>query len=443
MKPIILASRSKARQKLLRDLGIKFRVVPTGVKEYSGKTKDPARVAISNALLKARAAASRLKDGVVIGCDTLVWQNGRLFGKPATLKEARQMLRSLSAKPHTLYTGLALIDVASGREVTEVEETRIEMEPLSDEQITAYFRKVSPLDKAGGFDIQGLGSLFIRRIEGCYFNVVGLPLARLCSLLKKFGVSLLAVLLVFISQGCVTTEYNLATNKQDLMMYSTPKEVAIGDSIAAQVERDYTVINDPAMNERLDRIGEKIAAVCDRHELTYRFRIIEDKKDKDIVNAVALPGGYVYVFRKLMEVADTDDELAGVVGHEVAHIVARHSIKRLQAAWGYNILTILAASTQNPDAAQGIQMAYLQLLMGYSQEDELCADRMGAVYAKRAGFNPNGMVKFLDKLRIRQKKEDPQPLSYFRTHPYYGERIRATKEASGEKIDFDDFINSL
>jgi len=439
---LILASRSKARKKLLENLGVRFRVMPARVKEHTEMVRHPARTVVANALLKARDVAGRVKKGIVVGCDTLVWQDGRVFGKPASLAEARRMLKKLSRRPHVLYTGIAVIDAASGRHAAGVEETHIEMEPLSDREITQYFRKVSPLDKAGGFDVQGLGGLFIRRIRGCYFNVVGLPIARLRVMLKKFGVSLLLVLCGFVVNGC-STEYNVATHREDMMMYSTEREVAIGDSLAAQVEKNYTVVQDPQMNERLERVGARVAEASDRHDLTYRFRIIEDPKDKDLVNAVSLPGGYIYIFKNLMTVADTDDELAAVVAHEVAHVVARHSIKRLQAIWGYNILTILAGATKNAEAAQGVQMAYAFLLSGYSQEDELTADGMGAIYAKRAGYNPQGMIDFLDKLRKRQKKEPPQALSYFKTHPGYGRRIRATKEALGENIDFDDFIDTL
>lgn len=439
---LILASRSRARQKLLKNLGVRFKVMPARVKEHADAALDPAHTVAANALLKARDVAGRVKKGIVIGCDTLVWQEGKVFGKPASLKEARAMLKRLSCRPHVLYTGIAVIDAASRREAVEVEETRIEMEPLSDREITRYFQRVSPLDKTGGFDIQGLGGSFIRRIQGCYFNVVGLPLTRLRVMLKKFGVFLLVLLCGFVFNGC-TTEYNLATRREDTMMYSTAQEVAIGGSLASQVEKNYTVAQDPELNERLNRIGARLAQAGDRHELTYRFRIIEDPKDKDLVNAVSLPGGYVYVFRNLMNVADTDDELASVVGHEVAHIVARHSIKRLQAIWGYNILTVLAGATRNAELARGVQTAYVCLLMGYSREDELVADKMGAVYAKRAGYDPEGMISFLEKLKARQKKEKPQPLSYFRTHPYYGERIRATREAIGERITFDDFLNTL
>lgn len=439
---IILASQSKARRQLLKDLGIKFKVMPPHVKEHTGlAVHSPKELVKANALLKAKDVARRVKGGVVVGCDTLVWQDGRIFGKPKDLGDARRMLKRLSLKPHILYTGIAVIDVVRRREFVDFEETKIVMQKLTDADITRYFRKISPLDMAGSFDIQGLGGFFIKRMEGCYYNVVGLPLSKMFELFKKIGVSLLCLAMSMTFFGCAT-EFNVATNREDLMVYSSEQEVNMGHSIARQVEKDYTVIVDPVANERVQRIGEKIAGVCDRKELLYRFRIIEDKKEKDIVNAVSLPGGYVFVFKELLKFADDDDELAAVLAHEVAHIVARHSIKRLQAIWGFNFLTILAAGSQDPDFAQGAQAAYVQLMMGYSQDDELTADRLGARYAKRAGYDPNAMIIFLEKLHKKNKKEKPQPLSYFKTHPDVSERVRATKEELGQNISFEDYINT-
>ncbi len=438
---LILASRSKARKNILKNLRIRFKVIVPRVKEHKGLAASPKAIVGANALLKARDVASRLKSGVVIGCDTLVEQDGKIFGKPKDLKEARAMLKRLSRAPHRLFTGIAIVDVRRKKEAFGVEETRIVMERLSDAEISDYFQKVSPLEMAGGFDIQGLGSLFIKRIEGCYFNVVGLPVSRMYTLLKKLGVSLLVFFCCFYFFGCAT-EYNVVTNKEDKMMYSTDQEVAMGDSFSRQVEKDYRVVNDRELNERLQRVGKKLVAVCDRKELFYRFRVIEDKKDPDMVNAASLPGGYVYVFKNLFKVADTDDELASVLGHEIGHIVARHSIKQAQAIWGYNILSVLAAGTGNPDVAFGTQAGYLQILSGYSQEDELLADKLGARYAKRAGYDPKAMITFLQKLWKYHKKEELRPFSYFRTHPYTGARVKAAREELGDKMTFDDFLNT-
>lgn len=437
----ILASRSVPRARILKNLGVAFKIVPSRVKERKGPRLGPKETVRANALLKARDVAGRVKHGIVIGCDTLVEQDGKIFGKPVDLADARRMLKKLSSKPHRLFTGIALIDVERRKEFVDVEETKIEMERLSDEEITRYFRKCSPMEQAGAFDIQGRGGLFIKRIEGCYFNVVGLPVAKLFVMLKKLGVSLLVFICGIGLLGC-STEYNVATNRQDVMFYSTDREVAIGDAISREVEKEYIVIQDRELNERLQRIASRITAVCDRRELFYRFRVIEDKEDKDMVNAVSLPGGYVYVFKNLMKVADKDDELAAVVGHEVAHIVARHSIKRLQAIWGYTFLTALAAGTRDAGFAQGAQLAYLQLLSGYSQQDELIADKLGARYTKRAGYDPEAMLTFLEKLQKRHKKEPARALSYFKTHPYGSERVRATKEELGKTLDFEDIINA-
>ena len=116
---------------------------------------------------------------------------GRLILKPRDLQEAKKNLKELMAKPHWVYSGVAVIDAQTGRKKIGFEKTKVFMTKLSDEAIDRYHKLVSPLDKAGGFDIEGKGALFIPRIEGCYFNVVGLPLAKLAEMLKKFGVSTL------------------------------------------------------------------------------------------------------------------------------------------------------------------------------------------------------------------------------------------------------------
>lgn len=254
--------------------------------------------------------------------------------------------------------------------------------------------------------------------------------------------------LLFALLGCAT-EYNVATQSQEWVYYGTDKEIKIGQSVAKEIERTYKVSENPSLQDRVKNIGAKIAEVCDRKELVYHFNVIEarDKKDeKDIneeVNAVSLPGGYIYCFKGLFNVANpTDDELAGVLAHEVGHIVAKHSLKKLQGSLGYMLVRILAA--QVPDAAglgQGLDAAFYELMMGYSREDELLADRLGARYAKLAGFDPHGMITFLEKLREINRKKPLRPFSYGRTHPYAPDRIRVVKEELGEGINFKDYIN--
>jgi septum formation protein len=192
IQKIVLASASPQRRKLMKILSLPFKVVPSRAQEITKITKGVAHLVEHNALIKAQEVAGRVKDALVIGSDTVVYSSKkRLILKPKNLAEARKNLKELMAAPHYVYSGVAVIDTATGKTIVDHEKTKVFMTTLSDESIKRYHRFVSPLDKAGGFDIEGKGALFIPRIEGCYFNVVGLPIAKLGYILKKFGVEVL------------------------------------------------------------------------------------------------------------------------------------------------------------------------------------------------------------------------------------------------------------
>ncbi|MBI5415662.1 MAG: septum formation protein Maf [Candidatus Omnitrophica bacterium] len=191
MKKIILASKSPQRRKLLKFLGLRFSVQPSHAAESAKIKTTCAALVKENALLKAREVAGRLKKGIVIGADTLVYTGKEIIGKPRHLKDARRILKVLFSRPQWVYTGVAVIDAASGKTLVDYEKTRVFMIPLTDKEIAQYHRRVNPFDKAGGFQIEGWGSIFIHRIEGCYSNVIGLPMAKLAGMLKKVGVSIL------------------------------------------------------------------------------------------------------------------------------------------------------------------------------------------------------------------------------------------------------------
>ena len=190
MRGIILASASKARRELLKKIGLKFTVALSRAGESRTIKRNCKDLVVSNALLKAEDVASRLKSGIVIGADTVVLVGNKIIGKPKNLKDAAKTLKMLSRKPQWVYTGIAVIDIDNGASFTDYEKTKVYVYPLTDAEIKSYFKKVSPLDKAGSFDIQGLGGIFIDRIEGCFYNVVGLPLAKLARLLKKTGIDI-------------------------------------------------------------------------------------------------------------------------------------------------------------------------------------------------------------------------------------------------------------
>lgn len=190
MRKLILASRSAARQDLLKKMGLEFIVSGSGVRESRTMKGSCADLVIENAIKKALNVAERFDAGVVIGADTVVLVGKKIIGKPRDLKDARKTLKLLSKKPQWVYSGIAVVDIESGKVAADYERTKIYMYPLTDRQIKNYFKKVSPLDKAGSFDIQGMGGIFIDRIEGCFYNVVGLPLAKLARLLRKTGIEL-------------------------------------------------------------------------------------------------------------------------------------------------------------------------------------------------------------------------------------------------------------
>jgi septum formation protein len=192
MRKIILASASKPRQKLLRQIGLKFTIFRSGAKEANSLGKKRCEdLVIDNAVKKAMDAGEHFNSGVVIAADTVVLVGKRIVGKPRSMKEAVSALKLLSKSPQWVYTGVAVLDIDNGKLFTDFEKTKVYMYPLNDLQIKRYFKKISPFDKAGSFDVQGPGSAFIDRIEGCFYNVVGLPLAKLGKLLGKTGIDIL------------------------------------------------------------------------------------------------------------------------------------------------------------------------------------------------------------------------------------------------------------
>ncbi|MCX5714308.1 MAG: Maf and M48 domain-containing protein [Candidatus Omnitrophica bacterium] len=445
MRKIYLASKSKARKELLKAFGLRFKVIPGAAKELRvRKGLTYAQLVKGNALRKAQAAAAGLNSGVIIAADTIVVQDNKIFGKPKDLRAARLMLKRLTRKPQCVYTGIAVIDKDKGKIMVDYERTRVYMDRLSDEEINAYFARVSPLDKAGAFDIRDRGAFFLKRIEGCFYNVVGLPLRKLYIMLKKLDVKVFLFLACFFPAifslvGC-STEYNVATNKEESFFYSTDKEVEMGKAINRQVLKEYKLAEDPLVQKRVKDIGQKIVAVCDRKDIDYHFQVLQE----DDVNAVSLPGGFVYVNSGLIEKISNDGELAAVLAHEVGHIVARHSIKKLQGMMGYTVLRLLTLAVPSGGGAVAgtADVAFNQLMLGYSREDELLADQLGARYTKLAGYNPHAMIIFLKKLQDIERRKPLGQLNYFKTHPYVPDRIRVVKQELGEQIGFSDYINT-
>lgn len=244
--------------------------------------------------------------------------------------------------------------------------------------------------------------------------------------------------------GCVQSHFNLATRHQDYTLTSTDKEVAVGRKLARRVEQELPLLEDAQVQERVRSLGSRIAGVCDRRELIYQFAVVAE----DAPNAFSLPGGYVFLHNGLVKETANDEELAGVIAHEVAHIVARHAVKRYEASLGLQAAQLLTLATRQGELAHGISVAGLSAQLAYARQDELEADRLAVKYLRAAGFNPTGVLTFLEKLK-ELERDNTQYLPrgvvrphYARTHPFIPERIRAVKEALYGVADYLDYLNT-
>ncbi len=191
MKTIILASASSRRKELLEKIGLKFEVEPSNSEEKIIPGLRPHELAKSLSLEKAKAVASKRKNALIIAADTFGVLNGKVLGKPHAEREARKMLKAISGKPHLVITGFTIIDTESNKAISNSVETKVYIKRLTPDEIDAYVKSKEPLDKAGGYAIQGLGAVIVEKIEGDFFNVIGLPLNALAESLKEFGVTIL------------------------------------------------------------------------------------------------------------------------------------------------------------------------------------------------------------------------------------------------------------
>jgi len=191
MKTIILASASPRRRELLEGIGLKFRVEPSNYAEARKAHLRPDELARSISLEKAKIVASHHQNALVIAADTFIVFEGKILGKPDTETEARRMLETISGKSHSVITGFTIIDTENNKALSRSVETKVYMKKMTPGEIDDYVKSKEPLDKAGGYAIQGLGSVIVEKIEGDYFNVIGLPLNALAESLKEFGVNIL------------------------------------------------------------------------------------------------------------------------------------------------------------------------------------------------------------------------------------------------------------
>lgn len=190
-RELILASASPRRRELLERLELNFTICPANVDETRLPDEDALAYPLRTAVKKAMAVAEGRENAVVIAADTVVALDDAILGKPKSEDEAKEMLRCLSGREHIVITGIGIVDTASGRTLSATEQTIVYFHPLAAEEIDAYVASGEPMDKAGAYGIQGKGALLVRKLDGDYFNVMGLPLSKLYRLLLNIDADIL------------------------------------------------------------------------------------------------------------------------------------------------------------------------------------------------------------------------------------------------------------
>ncbi len=192
MRPkIILASNSPRRKELLLQIGLSFTPDPADVDERVLEGEAPEAYARRLARQKAEVSGGRTEEGIIVAADTIVVLDSAILGKPADAQDAKRMLRALSGRMHRVITALAVLNRSSEEIAEAAAVTKVWFRELSEHEIDSYVRTGEPFDKAGAYGIQERGALLVDRIDGCYYNVVGLPLTLLAGLLRRFGIEVL------------------------------------------------------------------------------------------------------------------------------------------------------------------------------------------------------------------------------------------------------------
>lgn len=190
MKKIILASASEQRKLLLENIGLKFKVEKSDYEEDMGLELKPRDLAVFLSKAKAKTVAKKYRNAIVIGADSFIVFNGKLLGKPHTERRAKEMLREINGKWHSAITGFTVIDTEKNKNISGVEETKVYVKKMTSQEINDYVNTKEPLNKAGSYGIQRLGSCVIGKIKGDYTNVVGLPMPALSNALRKLDVNI-------------------------------------------------------------------------------------------------------------------------------------------------------------------------------------------------------------------------------------------------------------
>jgi predicted Zn-dependent protease len=257
------------------------------------------------------------------------------------------------------------------------------------------------------------------------------------SVSQRLRVMALAVLAVFALATCAK---NPVTGKRDFVLMSEEQEIKMGQQADPEVKKEYGTYDHATLQAYVDEIGQRLASQSHRKNIKYQFTVV----DSPDINAFALPGGYIYITRGIMAYLNSEAEVAGVIGHEIGHVTARHGVQQqsMSQAAGLGVLlgAVLVPGLRNESAMGMMQQLSVAWIRGYGREDELEADRLGAEYLARAGYDPQAMIKVVGVLKNQElfdaelaKQEGREPRKYhgvFESHPDNDTRLKQIVEAA-------------
>jgi len=239
---------------------------------------------------------------------------------------------------------------------------------------------------------------------------------KTCLIFWIFGTLFLLLL------NCATTGPG---GKKSLILISTSQEVSIGKSLVKDIESQQKVTGDSVLADYVNRLGQKIAGVSDRRDIDYHFKVLESSE----INAFACPGGFIYIYTGLLKTMDNEAQLAGVLAHEIGHVVARHSVKRLQQVLGLQVLLSIALGESSEVTQKAIGAGFVLIMQGYSRKNEFEADYDGALYMTNAGYHPRGMTQLFGKFKEMEKgRKDTYLDQLLASHPPTADRIAKVEE---------------
>lgn len=268
-----------------------------------------------------------------------------------------------------------------------------------------------------------------RRLRCLILFIMG-KLSRCLNTLYHHITLIICVTSIFTSLSSCAT--NPVSKQPEFVLMSEEQEISIGREMDPKIIQEYGLYPSSHLQHYVETIGKRLANVSDRHDLFFHFKVV----DTPVVNAFALPGGYVYVTRGLLAYVNSEAELAGVLGHEIGHITARHAVRQYTKAASYNIATNIASIffPQINNFGQIADIAFLAITSGYSREYEREADRLGVKYAFAAGYDPQAISSFLQTLSLMDKVEGKKSYhGLFSTHPRTEERMNLADAEAAQK----------